>query len=188
MKTDKRTYKKLVNIKAYERKAIYHSELYLFWKLARKMGIKRIVESGTYYGFTANRLARLFPDCEIISYEYREKRYRIALTRCKGYRAVYGNLDESMLTPDTALLIDGPKWMTAINLAHRLADKTKLLAIHDMEKFIPVLKSKFEHVKHSGNASANIRFLDKYIPRRDLKRHEGGQYYGTVLACVWGKR
>ena len=181
----KKQYKSLVDITKYERKSIYHSELFLFWKLAKELGVNRIVESGTYYGFTANRLEKLFPECRIITYEYRQKRWEIAKKKChKRIEVVQGKLDNNILTPNTAVIIDGPKWMAAIELAEEIVDSVALVGIHDMRNYIHVLKERFPTVVHSGRPDNDTKKLDKYLDRETVKRHAKGKYYGMVLACV----
>jgi len=187
----KKLYKSLVDIKKYQRKGIYHSELFLFWKLAKKLGVNRIVESGTYYGFTANRLAKLFPECRIITYEFRKKRWKIAWDSCrkcnKEIEVMLGKLDPKVLTKKTAVIIDGPKWEAAITLATEIVDKVAMVGIHDMENYIDVLKERFDEVTHSGNPDSDTKKLDKYLDKATIKRHSKGKYYGTVLACVRNK-
>lgn len=181
----KKLYKSLIDIRKYERKGIYHSELFMFWNLAKELGVDQIVESGTYCGFTANRLAKLFPECKIITYEFRQKRWEIAKRRCDPrIEVVLGKIDLTRLTPTTAVIIDGPKWMAAIDLAEQIVDKVSIVGIHDMENYIGVLKQKFKSVVHSGKPDDDIKNLDKYIPPETIKRHNKGKYYGTVLACV----
>jgi hypothetical protein len=130
-------------------------------------------------------LEKLFPQCEIFTYEFKEKRHEIARRRCHSrIHTCLGRLDPAVMTPTTAVLIDGPKWLAAIELAKQIVDSVALVAIHDMEKYIPLLKSTFRYVAHSGHPSADIKALDKYLDPATVKRHNQGRYYGTVLACV----
>jgi len=185
---DKKQFKELVDIRKYERKGIYHSELYMFWKLAKSLKVDRIVESGTYHGLTANRLEALFPECDIITFEYREDRWKVAKERCNPRIDVrLGKLDQSVLTPTTAVIIDGPKWMAAIELAQEIVGKVTLVAIHDMYSYIKVLKDRFNLMAHSGKPDSDVKKLDKYIPAETIKRNNRKWYYGTVLACVEAK-
>ena len=182
----KKLYKALVNIKKYQRKGIYHSELYLFWTLAKNMDIDTIVESGTYFGFTANRLAKLFPECRIVTYELSKERWKTAKKNCdKRIEVIHGRLDQSILTKKTAIIIDGPKWMGAIELAEEIVDKVAFVAIHDMYKYVKELGNRFKYVVHTGNPDDDIKALDKYIPNETIKRNNRKGYHGTVLACVW---
>ena len=184
----KKQYKSLVDIKKYERKGIYHSELFLFWKLAKELNVNQIVESGTYYGFTANRLEKLFPDCDIVTYELVPKRWEIAKKKCnKRISVINGRLDQSILTSSTAVIIDGPKWMAAIELAEQIVDKVAFVAIHDMYKYVKELKQRFKYVVHSGHPDSNVKALDKYIPTETIRRNNRKGYHGTVFACVRNK-
>jgi tRNA A58 N-methylase Trm61 len=186
--SDKKLFKSLVDIRKYERKGIYHSELYMFWQLVRTLKVDRIVESGTYHGLTANRLEALFPECEIITFEYREDRWNVAKKRCNPRIDVrLGKLDKSVLTPTTAVIIDGPKWMTAIELASEIIDSVALCCIHDMYSYLNELEKRFNVVCHSGKPNSDIKQLDKHIPAETIKRNNRKGYYGTVLACVRAK-
>ena len=94
-------------IDTHEEHSIYHSELYLFWKMCKEYKIDHIIESGTYKGFSTKRLIRLFPDIKIETYE-RDRGYYEALRLdipcyCADIRDVHLEL-----TPTTAVLIDGP--------------------------------------------------------------------------------
>jgi len=180
-------YKELVNIKKYRVKGIFHSELYLFWTLAKSLKVNRIVESGTFHGFTANRLARLFPECEIYTYEYKKDRYDKALRNCNSrVKVFHGELDQSVLTSKTALLIDGPKDMRAIRLTEDVIDKVAMVGLHDMDIHIDALTERFGEVVHSGVPEKAAKKLDKFIPKEKRKYTKG--YYGRVLACVWEKK
>jgi hypothetical protein len=143
------------------------------------------VESGTYRGFTANRLAQLFPNCSVVTFETNREHWKKAKKRCNPrINAIWGSLDEKLLTKKTAVLIDGPKGKKAIELAQQIIDKVAFVAIHDMKNFIPVLKKKFGEVVHSGKPDKAMKKLDKYIP---YKSSHHGKYYGQVLAIVRSK-
>jgi len=77
-------YKKLLgnDINKCKLHTIYHSEMYFFWRYAQDYKIEKIVESGTYLGFSAKRLRKLF-DCPIITFEKVKKNYE-KVERVKG--------------------------------------------------------------------------------------------------------
>ena len=178
-------YKELVDIKKHKRKAIFHSELFFFWNIAKELGVKRIVESGTYHGVTANRLEKLFSECDIWTYEYKDKNFQKAVKKCHPrVNVVFGSMDKSKLNKNTAVIIDGPKGEKAIELAEEIVGKVALVAIHDMDRYIPVLVERFVDVVHSGKPDKAVKKLDKHIPLNSTNKYT--KYYGRVLACIGG--
>lgn len=167
----------------YEQKAIYHSELYQFCKYAQDYDL--IVESGTFHGFTAERLARIFPDKPIVSYEIDRDRAKVADKRCRKYENVviiHGAL-KKISNPNCALLIDGPKGDAAIKMARHMKEQgVKLIAMHDMRDYIKKLKKKFGNVTHTGYPPLDVKDLDFAIPYKRSHHREG--LYGKVLAFV----
>jgi len=171
----------------YEPKAIYHSELCNFCEEVFINNCTRIVESGTYLGYTAIRLAKVFPEIEIITFEKDAERQRYAQGRCSAYpniTCLLGELAKHMevITKDTAVLIDGPKGLPAIKLARKVLKKCQVVSIHDMRDYLHVLKRKFHNVWHTGGIMENYRALDEAIPYKS-SHHEKG-LYGKVLATV----
>jgi len=171
----------------YEPKAIYHSELCNFCEEVFINFCTKIVESGTYLGYTAIRLAKVFPEIEIVTFEKDTERYRYAQGRCSPYpniTCLNAELTKHMdvITEKTAVLIDGPKGEAAIKLARKCRKKCTVVAIHDMRDYLDVLKRKFKNVWHTGGLREEYRALDEAIPYKP-SHHEKG-LYGKVLATV----
>jgi len=178
-------FKKKIDITHYEKKEIYYSEMFYFYRECK--GITRIIESGTYLGNSTAILAKLFPDVEIITYEKRKARYNEArknLEEFANVRCIHGKLghkDYKWKSSD-AVLIDGPKHKDAIRLAVKIHKygPPAFIAMHDMWPWIDYLKKRFKAVGHSGNGEA--KELDKHIPYNKL--HHNNDFYGAVLAVV----
>ena len=177
-------YKKLLGntLKTRDDHSIYHSEMYLFWKFAQDYDVRKILESGTYMGSSAKRLKKLFPKCEIITYESDPGHYK-RIKKVKGIKYVFGELKNSLgkIDKHTAILIDGPKRKTATRLARQCLRKGALfVGMHDMYEYIDYLRTKFKTVEHSGYPSKEVKSLDSF----KIDTHKFKDYYGTVLAVV----
>lgn len=167
----------------YSKRSIYNSELYVFWRHVLKYKIDRIVESGTFMGESARRLRRIFPDAEIITFEMR-KEYYDQCGDIKGVKRKHGTLDKNLkvVTPTTAVLIDGPKRLNAVKLARKCLKKgAPVVGIHDMWEYVGYLNDKFRTFYHTGYMRDGIRALDKDVPGDE---HNTAGYYGTVLAIL----
>lgn len=130
-------------------KSILLHELWAFWDFSQQFVLNRIVESGTYKGLTAKRLSLLYPHCKIYSFEKRKERF-FAIPkehRAKNLQYRHGQISMKYLTPKTALLIDGPKRMAAIELAQKARKIVPFVGIHDMGDYMDVLETRFKYVK-----------------------------------------
>jgi hypothetical protein len=68
----------------------------------------------------------------------------------ENIRFKLGNLKFKYLTPNTAVIIDGPKRLKAIKLAKKCRKIVPFVAIHDMNEYRNVLKTTFEKVEFCG--------------------------------------
>jgi len=170
----------------YEEHSIYPSELYFFWKFAQGHPLSTIVESGTYYGFTTRRLRLLFPDCHIRTYEKDKEHLKEALLReairDSSVNYIHGKLNHNLLNKSMAVIIDGPKKERAVDLAYQICDDVAFVAIHDMRKYLNLLRQNFRTVLHSGEPSEKVKRLDSSVPYHS--DHYKYNLYGTVLAIV----
>lgn len=182
-------FKDRVDISTYGPKQIYYSEMFVFFEECQNHHITRIVESGTFMGHSAAVLAKLFPDVEIITYEYRRNRYESArknLEEFPNVKCVHGMLGprDYKWNREDAILIDGPKHKDAIKLAQKIVRNgdPAFIAMHDMWKYVNYLTKRFEKVCHSGFPSDEVIALDKNIPYKP--EHHNSGFYGCVLAVV----
>ncbi len=125
----------------YERKGILFSEMFFFWRCARTLKPRRILESGRARGQSTLILSHCFPETEILSVEYDRNSpdVAVAAARLQGrgnVQQLFG--DATRLLPQMAqagdvALIDGPKGYRGLRLALRLlADgKMPLVFLHD---------------------------------------------------------
>lgn len=135
-------------------KSITLAELYCFYKAVCFHKIECIVESGTFQGVTTKRLSMLFPQCEIISYESNEDRYKNipVINLADNIRYVYGVMNSEYLLGKTALLIDGPKGEGAISLIKMFFDKVLFAAMHDTsDRCLDSLKNISKRVSRFGS-------------------------------------
>ena len=175
-------YKRLLGKTIRGNHSIYASEMYHFWKYAQDFDVRRIVESGTYHGSSIARLRMLFPKAELITFEFRKGHFN-RIKRVDGVDYRLGELKNhlKLITPHTAVLIDGPKRKNAVRLARQCLNKGALfVGIHDMYDHVGYLGGKVKRLSHSGTPSAEIKKLDcrTKMPQYSKK------YYGTVLAVV----
>lgn len=124
----------------YKPKAIFPSEMFLFYKLAYDFGPEdHIFESGT--GMSTLFLSKLFPQVPITTIDINNG--KLFTVRIKGVEAICAdsikllpNLIKTSKAERIALLIDGPKQEPAVALAltcmkdHRV----KFAAVHDLEE------------------------------------------------------
>lgn len=130
-------------------KSILLHELCAFWNFSQQFALNRIVESGTYKGLTAKRLSLLYPHCKIYSFEKRKERF-LAIPKqhlADNLQYRHGQLSMKYLTSKTALLIDGPKRMAAIELAQKARKIVPFVGIHDMGDYLDILKTRFKYAK-----------------------------------------
>lgn len=137
----KEKFKELTRDIPYLRKAIFPSELFMFYREALRVNADHIIESGIGNGGSTAYLERLFPNVQITSID----RGKVELTRSlhpniefiqgdgrwEVAKAVHNSKSNSI-----AVLIDGPKGNQAIMLAKRLLmfyDNVKIVAIHDLQ-------------------------------------------------------
>lgn len=129
-------FKRLTAGLRYRPKAVFPSEMFMFYSTAKAFKVDQIIESGIGNGGSTAYLAKLFPDLPIISIDKDVSGAAgLAVTTIKG-NAVY-------MLPDIVArsnaqrigaLIDGPKGKLAIRLAKRLLNdpKVQFVAVHDL--------------------------------------------------------
>lgn len=134
-------------------KSIMLDELEFFWYFSKSYRLDRIIESGTYKGLTAKRLSLLYPKCQIISFEKRKERFLKIPKEHHSPNIEYkhGELDRTLLTNSTAVIIDGPKRMGAFILAYKCKKIVPFVAIHDMFEYRNILCTLFETVVFKGD-------------------------------------
>lgn len=121
-------------------KAIFPSEMFLFYYEANRIGADHIIESGIGYGGSTDYLDELFPQAYITSVDrgklesVRERHPRVKFVQGQGELCVP---HEATCSPGEriAILIDGPKGMQAIWLMTRLLrnERVRMVAIHDLQ-------------------------------------------------------
>jgi len=158
-------------------------EMFFFYRYAHDKPIKRIVESGTYKGYSAFRLSLLFPSVEVVSFDKRKRHMKIARKRFGGpfYRTGYLKDNLDIVDGDTAVLIDGPKSLEAVSLAKMVAGRAAFVAVHDVFDIVPELEWIFDSVIHSGNPSPEEREID--IDANWGPTHYGSYYGGPLAIC-----
>lgn len=144
MNGDVDTFQQLVGKMPYRPKAIFPSEMFLFYKLAKDFGPKdHIIESGVGYGGSTSYLVRLFPFTRITAVDAdRYRQFGKLKQQFKTVELIRGN--SLRLLPAIvrrsngeriAILIDGPKRQPAINLANKLLEantRVRFVAVHDL--------------------------------------------------------
>lgn len=112
--------------------AILPSEMLAFCCLALARGCQSAVESGRRYGYSTDVLSRIF---ETVSFEIDPlpeydarfaKRGNLLMLRTDGAALPTFHRKEP-----AALLLDGPKGLPALRLATLIAERYRLIAIHD---------------------------------------------------------
>lgn len=130
----------------YESRGIIHSEIALILHTVRKLGIRRIIESGRARAQSTYLLAKYLPDVLIDSVELRETPdAAYGVDRVSGFPNVtlyWG--DGREVVPDlaarddspTAILCDGPKGAAAVEVVRQCFDypHVRVGFIHDMRK------------------------------------------------------
>lgn len=146
-------------------KALFPSELFMFYREARRVEADHIIESGIGYGGSTAYLDRLFPDIKITSIDrgkvesIRESHPRIQFIQGDGYWEIPEAVRSSK-GKNIAILIDGPKGHRAIHLADRIlgSGRVRIVAIHDLQ----VEKNHPEYLKRKPwLRDAIVRFLEK---------------------------
>jgi len=136
------------------KKNIRLHELEYLWETAKQFEINRIIESGTYYGLTAIRLNKLYPECSVYTFEIRKERWRKIPKEHLGKNIYFkhGELINSinLVTSDSLVVIDGPKRERAINLARKCAKIVPIVGIHDMLEYEYLLKKTFVDYRMCG--------------------------------------
>jgi len=130
----------------YEPRGILHSEMALIIHTCRRMGLRRVIESGRARGQSTAMLAKYLPDAEIWSFELRDGPDEVfARQRLAGFSNVSLNFgDGSALVPfaakgcgtPTAILLDGPKGAAAVEILVKSFTNPHVLVgfIHDMRR------------------------------------------------------
>jgi hypothetical protein len=130
----------------YEPRGILHSEMALIIHTCRRLGIRRVIESGRARGQSTYMLAKYLPDTEIWSFELRETpdedAARIRLAGFTNISLLWG--DGSEMVPfaahgcgtPTAIVLDGPKGAAAVDVLVKSFDNPNILVgfIHDMRR------------------------------------------------------
>jgi hypothetical protein len=133
----------------YEPRGILHSEMALIIHTCRRLGVRRVIESGRARGQSTYMLAKYLPDANIHSVELRDHPDEaIARDRLAPYPnvALYCG-DGAVLLPEaarafdshkgpTALLLDGPKGEAAVNILEECFRYPHVVVgfIHDMRR------------------------------------------------------
>ncbi len=159
---------KITNGLPYLPKAIFPSEMFMFYYIAKGKEVDCVIESGVGNGGSTNYLDALFPDAEIISVDLgdvkltRELHPRIEFIKGDGSIEVPRIVDRA-IGKNIGVLIDGPKNDLAIELANKLVDKVRFIAIHDLPPFDT----------HSRSFRKNFGFLDSNVGAY-LKKYPNG--------------
>lgn len=174
--TLKEQFKKATRGLHHHPKAIFPSELFLFYREAKRIEADHIIESGIGYGGSTSYLDRLFPDIKITSIDrgevedVRALHPRIEFIQGDGRhevsRAVWRSEGKNI-----AVLIDGPKGWIATMMTNSLLlkDNVKIVAIHDLQSD---KESKF-YLQREVMRDRIIRFLNKaYVNSHDQKFRE----------------
>lgn len=131
----------------YELKGVLYSEALFIAACLYEKEINKILESGRARGQSTLLLAKMFPETEIISYEYDQNSIDVSvansrLSRFSNVKLKFG--DSLTELPRTAeyndvVVIDGPKMFIALRLALKLlsANKAQHVFIHDLHKNEP---------------------------------------------------
>lgn len=187
----------------YERKGIPYSEMFLFYLGARLAGARRLIESGRARGQSTLLMSLLFPELEIVSFEFDRASpdVPVAGARLAGRSNVelrFGDATATipaMVRPGDVILIDGPKGMRGLRLALRClaSGHCPAVFVHDMVQesverafadcHLPEIlysdDSRFaelSHVLDEGCAEA--------IPPARRFRADRAAGYGFSLACI----
>lgn len=123
---------KLTDDLVYKPKAIFPSELFLFYCKAKEANVDRIFESGVAFGGSTEYLDRLFPDVRVTSIDKGKWKPKKDIVQGDGLILLPRFVSKSK-NKRIAILIDGPKGKPAINLAKKLLQFKKVcfVAIHD---------------------------------------------------------
>jgi len=121
-------------------KAIFPSEMFLFYCEVKRIDVDHIIESGIGYGGSTSYLDRLFPETLITSIDRgsveqtRALHPRIDFVIGDGRFEIEWQIAKSK-AKRLAILIDGPKGWIAVKLAERLLTKknVKIVAVHDLQ-------------------------------------------------------
>lgn len=156
----------------YRPKAVFPSEMFLFYAKARAAGADRVVESGICFGGSTSYLARLFPGA-VTS-------IGLNIAGALGLKVDLIRGDSTLLMPgvvdrfeggSVAILIDGPKGQTALTLKDRMLRKenVRFVAVHDLA-FEPG-----DHVidSHAPDFREDFGVLDTHVGEA-LKKHPRG--------------
>lgn len=148
--------------------AMLPSELLVVSAVVKALGCGALVESGRAWGFSTEVLARFFrEDVPIHSFELmRDEKARTVEDRLGSFGNVILNYGDSRLDLETyvqdlstrrvAVLIDGPKGRTAVDLARRLAGRDKVVVCFLHDAFIGSrtrarIHRRFERVLYSDH-------------------------------------
>lgn len=140
------TFKAAVGHLSYKPKAVFPSEMFLFYLQAQDFGEDDLIlESGVGFGGSTTYLVELFPKTTIASVDsdayqqlqffmQRMKRHKnLHLTRGDALRLL-PLLAQRARADRIAVLIDGPKRMAAVSLASKMLQdsRVKFVAVHDL--------------------------------------------------------
>lgn len=165
---------------AYRPKAVFPSEMFLFYCEALAAGADHIIETGVGFGGSTSYLARLFPDARITCIDDDSRRQLEVVAREIGGKAHFLRGDAVSLLPKVvkhsrgnslAILIDGPKGRPAVALAKEvLQDVTvKFVAVHDL-----AFEAKEYLIdSHAEDFRAQFGFLDCDVGEARIKHPAG---------------
>lgn len=190
----------------YEKKGILYSEMFFLWTCVEAFGVRprRILESGRARGQSTLILAKIFPDCDIVSVEYDPESpdVSIAAERLRSFsnvRLLFGDatrLLPEIIKPGDVVLIDGPKGFRGLRLAIRLlgSGTPSLVFVHDtiagsadrafLDRHLPdTLFSDMPAIASETHALDAAATED--MPQR-LRFSSSQPHYGYSLACLRG--
>lgn len=178
--------------------AILPSEMFAFVALCWDQGVTVVVESGRRYGYSTEVLCRCgfeVVSCETDPDPYSDERLagfgNLKMVREPGERALPLLLDENR-NKKTAVLLDGPKGLTAFGLYRELQDRAVLWGIHDCYPGTPVRTKVIENGGCCTDAPcwiASVGGLDEQSLRyRGYKTHGDLLTVGNVLGLLPGGR
>jgi len=192
----------------YDRKGMWYSELFIFSLICEILGCRKLIESGRARGVSTEVLSNYFEKTglEIVSIDNRpssadakvaEKR----VSNAPNVQLEYG--DSTKIVPElaneeTAVLIDGPKGDTALQMAIHLLEEQNapVVGVHDLSKdtfYRQLSELLFTHCLYTDEDELIESFcnFDDGIRQANKQEYTDGKYesksnsYGPTLGLFF---
>lgn len=213
VKNNVKDFDDIIKDNPFQLRGMFNSELLLICSLIKDSWVTNIIESGRARGHSTKTLCDFFSDekykIKSIDFDKDSEDVRYSERKLKKYKNIellYGDSNDiipKLITENSVVVIDWPKWQDALLLAIKLLKnkKIKMIMIHDLHK-TSFERNIFDILFNNVFCSDDLDFVEKFSNLDDdcwsiLKGHWEQPYirnwkknysYASTISIIFNKK